>query len=561
MLSEIYIENLAVIQKAIIPIGGNLNVFTGETGAGKSILINGINAVLGQRITKDIVRTGAEKAIITALFKNIPKSAKDKLDEFGISYEDDEIAVSREIFADGGSVARINGRTSTVAVLKELGEVLINIHGQHDNQILLSPEKHLEILDKFGGLEGMLADYRDSFKRLQEIAKKINKLSANEAEKAQKIEMLSYKIEEIGALEIDEEQDALVEEEFLAAENSDRISKALAFSRLLIEGDENTSGTVEQIENAIGELSPYSEMLPKVSQIISRLENAKIELEDIAGEIYSLGDKIDLDAERFDYLSRRREELIKIKKKYGPELKDVINAYQAAVEELQGLQNSSVEIEELKKEKKSLLDEVTEKAKKLSKARENAAKTFIEQVASELSFLDMPNVKLEVAHQKGKLTLNGMDGIEFLISANLGEPPKPISKIASGGELSRIMLALKNVIADKDDIPTLIFDEIDTGVSGRAAQKIGIKLAQIAKIRQVLCVTHLAQIAAMADNHLLIEKNAIDGRTVTNVTKLDFEGRKREIARIMGGDNISQLMLQSAEQMLKSRDDMEILHK
>ncbi|HOV40502.1 MAG TPA: DNA repair protein RecN [Oscillospiraceae bacterium] len=561
MLSEIYIENLAVIQKAIIPIGSNLNVFTGETGAGKSILINGINAVLGQRITKDIVRTGAEKAIITALFKNIPKPAKDKLDEFGISYEDDEIAVSREIFADGGSVARINGRTSTVAVLKELGEVLINIHGQHDNQILLSPEKHLEILDKFGGLEVMLADYRDSFKRLQEIAKKINKLSANEAEKAQKIEMLSYKIEEIGALEIDEEQDALVEEEFLAAENSDRISKALAFSRLLIEGDENTSGTVEQIENAISELLPYSEILPKVSQIISRLENAKIELEDIAGELYSLGDKIDLDSERFDYLSRRREELIKIKKKYGPELKDVINTYQAAVEELQGLQNSSVEIEELKKEKKALLDEVTEKAKKLSKARGNAAKTFIEQVASELSFLDMPNVKLEVAHQKGKLTLNGMDGIEFLISANLGEPPKPISKIASGGELSRIMLALKNVIADKDDIPTLIFDEIDTGVSGRAAQKIGIKLAQIAKIRQVLCVTHLAQIAAMADNHLLIEKNAIEGRTVTNVTKLDFEGRKREIARIMGGDNISPLMLQSAEQMLKSRDDMEILHK
>jgi len=373
--------------------------------------------------------------------------------------------------------------------------------------------------------------------------------------------MLSYKIEEIGALEIDEEQDALVEEEFLAAENSDKISKALAFSRLLIEGDENTSGTVEQIENAISELLPYSEILPKVSQIISRLENAKIELEDIAGELYSLGDKIDLDSERFDYLSRRREELIKIKKKYGPELKDVINTYQAAVEELQGLQNSSVEIEELKKEKKALLDEVTEKAKKLSKARGNAAKTFIEQVASELSFLDMPNVKLEVAHQKGKLTLNGMDGIEFLISANLGEPPKPISKIASGGELSRIMLALKNVIADKDDIPTLIFDEIDTGVSGRAAQKIGIKLAQIAKIRQVLCVTHLAQIAAMADNHLLIEKNAIEGRTVTNVTKLDFEGRKREIARIMGGDNISPLMLQSAEQMLKSRDDMEILHK
>lgn len=554
MLSEIYIENLAVIQKATIPISKNLNIFTGETGAGKSILINGINAILGQRITKDIVRTGSEKAIIVALFKDIPKATKVKLDEFGINYSDDELSISREISADGGSTARINGRTSTVSILKDIGETLINIHGQHDNQTLLAPEKHLDILDSFGGLNKNLSDYQESFKKLQEIARQINKLTVDEADKAQKIEMLTFKVNEIGLLDLEENEDVDIDEEFAVAKNSDQIAKALLLSKTLLMGDDNSSNIIDQAETILQELNPFCDVLNELSPLYTRLNSAKIELTDIAEEIAKLSDKLDLDPERFDFLTSRREEIFHIKRKYGPELSDVIKAYENAVKELESLENSNSQIDKLKKEKQILLTEVTEKAKSLSKAREKASEDFIKQVTGELAFLDMPNVKLDVSHQKGKLTVMGMDTIEFLISANIGEPPKPIAKIASGGELSRIMLALKNVIADKDDIPTLIFDEIDTGVSGRAAQKIGIKLAQIGKIRQVLCVTHLAQLAIMSDNHLLIEKNVIDNRTTTSIKQLDFNGKKQEIARIMGGDNVTELMLKNAEELLMSKN-------
>jgi len=554
LLSEIYIENLAVIQKATIPISKNLNIFTGETGAGKSILINGINAILGQRITKDIVRTGSEKAIIVALFKDIPKATKVKLDEFGINYSDDELSISREISADGGSTARINGRTSTVSILKDIGETLINIHGQHDNQTLLAPEKHLDILDSFGGLNKNLSDYQESFKKLQEIARQINKLTVDEADKAQKIEMLTFKVNEIGLLDLEENEDVDIDEEFAVAKNSDQIAKALLLSKTLLMGDDNSSNIIDQAETILQELNPFCDVLNELSPLYTRLNSAKIELTDIAEEIAKLSDKLDLDPERFDFLTSRREEIFHIKRKYGPELSDVIKAYENAVKELESLENSNSQIDKLKKEKQILLTEVTEKAKSLSKAREKASEDFIKQVTGELAFLDMPNVKLDVSHQKGKLTVMGMDTIEFLISANIGEPPKPIAKIASGGELSRIMLALKNVIADKDDIPTLIFDEIDTGVSGRAAQKIGIKLAQIGKIRQVLCVTHLAQLAIMSDNHLLIEKNVIDNRTTTSIKQLDFNGKKQEIARIMGGDNVTELMLKNAEELLMSKN-------
>ena len=552
MLAEIYIENLAVIQKATIPVCKNLNVFTGETGAGKSILINGINAILGQRITKDIVRTGCEKATIVALFNNITDTTKNKLNEFGISFSDDELTISREISVDGGSTARINGRVCTVSILKDIGETLINIHGQHDNQTLLSPDKHLNILDSFGGINEKLADYQNSFKYLQEIARKINKLTIDEAEKEKRIEMLSFKVNEIGCLDLEENEDVLIEEEFIISKNSDQIAKAVLFAKNMLIGDDNDANVIDQTESVLEEIGKFNEMVTELSPIYNRLNSAKIELIDIADELSNIGDKLDLDPERYDYLLNRREQINNIKRRYGPELSDVIKSYNDAVIELEALQNSNSEIELLRNEKQIVLSQVTEKAKDISKAREQASIAFIEQVTGELAFLDMPNVKLEVQHQKGKLTVNGMDSIEFLISANVGEPPKPIVKIASGGELSRIMLALKNVIADKDDIPTLIFDEIDTGVSGRAAQKIGIKLAQIGKIRQVLCVTHLAQIAVMSDNHLLIEKNVIDNRTITQIRQLDFDGKKNEIARIMGGDNISDLMLKNAEEMLKT---------
>lgn len=554
MLSEIYIENLAVIQKAIIPLNNNLNIFTGETGAGKSILINGINAILGQRISKDIVRTGCDKAVINALFINISEYTKNKSEELGFPCEDNQLVITREIRADGGSTSRINLRACTVSALKEIGETLINIHGQHDNQILLSPEKHIDILDKFGELQDIVEDYKQSFKKLQEIARNINKLIIDKTEKEKKINYLSYVVNEISSLEIEEGEDADVEKEYSALLNSKQIKSALYSSKEIING-ESDENIVSNIDNIIFNLSEIQDNFSEVKTLIERLESCKIELSDIYGELGDLYEYQDFSPERLKFLENRRSELITLEKKYGPELKDVINTYNKALEELNQLETNDSRIIELKEMKKKLLEEVTEKAKKLSQLREETAKKFVQKVTSELTFLNMPNVTLEVKQQKGKLTINGMDTVEFLISANVGEVPKAMAKIASGGELSRIMLALKNVIANKDDIPTLIFDEIDAGVSGRAAQKIGIKLSQISKYRQVICVTHLAQLAIMADNHLLIEKKVNNGRTVTSVSQLNFNDRIKEIARIIGGNNITDLTLKNAEEMLNNRNN------
>lgn len=552
MLKELYIENLAVIKKATITFNNNLNVFTGETGAGKSILINGINAVLGQRTTKDIVRSGCDKAVVSALFVSITKSTKDKLNDSGITYDNDEIIVSREIFADGGSVARINSRPVTVSILKEIGESLINIHGQHDSQILLKSEKHIEILDSFGEIEIALADYQNCFKMLQETAREINKLTINENEKAYRLSELNDKITEIEALDIDEEEDSLIEDEYLISKNSVKLFEGLNNAYNFLSGNDDFDGSIVITDNAAEQINYIKELMPQLDDITQRLKAASIEIDDIAAEISHIISKTNISPERFDYISNRREQINKIKRKYGPELSDVLTNYNIFVAEKEHLEDNDNEIEILKVKKAELLNDVTIKAKALSKLREEASEKFINKVTDELTFLDMPNVKLAVSHEKGKLTINGMDNIELLISSNIGEPPKPISKIASGGELSRIMLALKNVLADKDDIPTLIFDEIDTGVSGRAAQKIGIKLSQISKNRQVLCVTHLAQIAVMADTHLYIEKNVVDNSTVTKVNELSFDERKSEIARIMGGTNINETMLKSAEELLLS---------
>lgn len=552
MLKELYIENLAVIKQATITFNNNLNIFTGETGAGKSILINGINAVLGQRTTKEIVRTGSEKAVVVALFINLSNSTKDKLSELGFTIEDNEVSITREIFSDGGSVARVNSRTTTVSILREIGETLINIHGQHDNQILLSPEKHINIIDNFGSLHNSLAEYQSSFKTLQETARKINKLTLDEKEKNHRIFELTEIINEIETLELYENEDVEIEEEYNVSKNAAKLFEAVNNAYIFLSGTDDMTGAIVETDNAAEELLPLTEFLGDLEPIASRLKAASIEIDDISSELSHLSSRLDIDPKHFDYLSKRREDLNKIKRKYGPELVDVLKTHNNALVELEQLEGNDSQIELLRNQKSELLAEVTQKAKLLSTQREEVAITFIERVTSELTFLDMPNVKLEVSHEKGKLTVNGMDTLEFLISANVGEPPKPIAKIASGGELSRIMLALKNVLADKDDIPTLIFDEIDTGVSGRAAQKIGIKLAQISKFRQVLCVTHLAQIAIMADNHLCIEKNVVDNTTITKVKALDLDERKYEIARIMGGDNATELLLKNAEELINS---------
>lgn len=556
MLSELYIENLAVIEKATIDFSDKLNVFTGETGAGKSILINGINAILGQRVTKDIVRTGTDKAVISALFTDIGDNVLQVLDELGISAEDGQLFLTREIRSDGGSVARVNSRAVNVSALKAIGETLVTIHGQHDNQILMAPERHIEILDSYAESETLIEDYHSSFRELQSIAKKINKIKTEQSKKEFRMAELADIVEEINALNIHEGEDKEIEAELNISKNAVAISEALYMAKQLLSGDDDTDGAVEMTQRASKSVEGYTDIMTEISPIYDRLSSAAIEMEDISEEIGSLLDSLDIDPKRYDYLNQRSDELRRIMKKYGPELDDVLTTLENSQNELDELSGAEQSLDELNKEKERLLAEVSKKAKALSDHRKKAGERFVSQVTEELEFLNMPKVKLVVQQKTGKLTINGMDSIEFLISANLGEEPKPIAKIASGGELSRIMLALKNVIAEKDSIGTLIFDEIDTGVSGRAAQKIGIKLKQISRLRQVLCVTHLAQMAVMADNHLLIEKNIQGDRTVTTVRTLDHEQRKYEIARIMGGENITELMLENAEQYLKDADNM-----
>lgn len=556
MLSELYIENLAVIEKATIDFSDKLNVFTGETGAGKSILINGINAILGQRVTKDIVRTGTDKAVISALFTDIGDNVLQVLDELGISAEDGQLFLTREIRSDGGSVARVNSRAVNVSVLKAIGEMLVTIHGQHDNQILMAPERHIEILDSYAESEALIEDYHSSFRELQSIAKKINKIKTEQSKKEFRMAELADIVEEINALNIHEGEDKEIEAELNISKNAVAISEALYMAKQLLSGDDDTDGAVEMTQRASKSVEGYTDIMTEISPIYDRLSSAAIEMEDISEDIGSLLDSLDIDPKRYDYLNQRSDELRRIMKKYGPELDDVLTTLENSQNELDELSGAEQSLDELNKEKERLLAEVSKKAKALSDHRKKAGERFVSQVTEELEFLNMPKVKLVVQQKTGKLTINGMDSIEFLISANLGEEPKPIAKIASGGELSRIMLALKNVIAEKDSIGTLIFDEIDTGVSGRAAQKIGIKLKQISRLRQVLCVTHLAQMAVMADNHLLIEKNIQGDRTVTTVRTLDHEQRKYEIARIMGGENITELMLENAEQYLKDADNM-----
>lgn len=548
MLKEIYIKNLAVIREAVIPLTERLNIFTGETGAGKSILINGINSVLGHRCSKDIVRSGCDKAVITALFTELSPEIQAKLDELGIAHENEEITITREISADGGSVARINSRTASASMLKEIGAMLINIHGQHDNQVLLDPEKHLKILDSFGGDNTLLENYRETFRKLQQTARRLGELKKQEQSRIERSRYLNEVIEDIGELELSENEDEILEKEYETAKNSERTIIAVRSAAQAISGDEAAN---EMLASAERELAAFTENSKALNELYERLSAAEIELADIAAELENTADKIELDGQRLDYLSSRLGTINKMKRKYATDCDGLTELYNNACTEITQLESSHDEIVELNNEREKLLHTVTEQAKALFDQREKVAKRFAESVAAELEFLNMSGVVIAVKHEKGKLTINGMDTVEFLISANRGEEPKPIARIASGGELSRIMLALKSVIAEKDSIPTMIFDEIDTGVSGKAAQKIGIKLREIGKIRQVICVTHLSQIAVMADNHLMIEKKIIGDRTETAVDQLDFEGRTAEIARIMGGENPSSLMLDTAREELK----------
>lgn len=548
MLKELYIKNLAVIRETTIPLEKRLNIFTGETGAGKSILINGINAVLGQRCSKDIVRTGCDKAVITALFTELSPEVCQKLAELGIDCDDREISVTREINADGGSVARINGRSAPAAMLKEIGSMMINIHGQHDNQILLDSQRHMEILDDFGGDNSLLEEYRATFRELQTTARRLGELKKQEQSRIERTRYLSDVVKDIGALELRAGEDDELEKELAVSENAQRIISAIGSAVHAINGDEGANDIIAAAESEISSLTDES---AEISAIYERLSAVEIELSDIASELEKIADKAELNMQRVDFVRRRLSDINKVSKKYLADSTELVKMYDSACEELTKLEGSDDEIKLLAAKREELLHKVTEQAKALYDYREKVAERFVSRVTEELEFLNMAGVVLAVCHEKGKLTVSGMDTVEFLISANKGEEPKPIAKIASGGELSRVMLALKSVIADKDSIDTMIFDEIDTGVSGKAAQKIGIKLKEIGKVRQVICVTHLSQIAVMADNHLMIEKNIVDGRTETTVTQLDFSGKTAEIARIMGGDNPGSLVIKAAEDELR----------
>ncbi|MBR4224790.1 MAG: DNA repair protein RecN [Oscillospiraceae bacterium] len=555
MINELYIKDLAIIEEASIPFDTGLNVFTGETGAGKSILINGINSVLGQRTNKDIVRAGCDKAYISALFSEIPDELSAKLDELGISHEEGQIALAREIRADGGSIARINGKAASVSLLREIGAMLVNIHGQHDGQVLLDPDKHMGILDSFGQLEDDVAAYNASFRSLQEISRRIHNMAVEQKHRMEQTDKLRAICSEIDAAELHPGEDIELETEYRVAQSSEDIISALSAVSYIVQGDDDSRGVTDMLGDALRELAPVTDRSKAYASVYERIEQLRVELDDIAYDVVSERDSIDTDPGRLAYLRDKLDTIAKLKHKYGPELDDVLHCAEDAREKLAEMSTMSDEITELMHSRDELLHKVSDMAKELSAKRTAAGERFASQVCGELASLDMPDVRICVDIVQGKLTGSGLDTVEFLISTNKGEDLKPLSRIASGGELSRIMLALKSVVSERDSIGTLIFDEIDTGVSGRAAGKIAAKLHKVSEKRQVICVTHLSQLAAMADTHLLIEKRSDGKRTYTGVHKLDTEGRKREIARIMVGDNITDTALKNAEELIMSDRD------
>lgn len=554
MLKELTIENLAVIASAQIPLENGFNAFTGETGAGKSILIHGIQAVLGQRTSKDLVRTGCKKAVITAQFSPISDDTRAVLAEYGQPADDNELLLTREISSDGGSIGKVNGKSAPAALLRALGETLVNIHGQHDNQILLRPERHLEVLDRFGNDRTLLQSYQQEFLALQKTARTLSQLKKTEQEKIQRLKQLQECIAEIGELDPQPQEDRLLDEQFHAASRAEETAElAGTISRMLTDGDENISDALAIACEQLGRLASADSQAESLHE---RLKALNIELRDIADEVNGFTAGM-LSPAEFQRLSDRRNAVNTLALQYHTDADGLRQIYENALKEVEAIETDSDNLRRLTDERSERLHRVTELAKQLTVHRQKLAEAFSRRVGEELAYLNMPRVQLSVSLTQGKLTPNGMDHAEFLISANPGEPPKPIAQIASGGELSRMMLALKSVLAERDAIPTLIFDEIDTGVSGKAAQKIGLKLRELAAHHQVICVTHLAQLATQANHHLLIEKHSTETATNTEVTVLDRAARIEEIARIMGGDDRSDLLLKTAEAALDAASGSE----
>ena len=549
MLSCLQIENVAVIQKAEVHFQPGLNVLTGETGAGKSILIDSINAILGNRTSKDLVRTGASKAVIRASFAQIPDVVLDKLEAAG--YERSaELLLSREITAEGKSSCRINGMPTTAAVLRELCGGLININGQHDSVGLLNPAHHLSILDDYAQNAKLYQEYYVLYRSLVKVKKKLDAMITDEAEKQRRIDLLSYQVQEIeeAGLTAGEEQTLEVRRKVLA--NASTIRDRVAKAHALLSGDDDTPGAVDLLGEASNAMDTAAQLDESLSGVSGTLMDLYYSAKDAAAELIDRLDAYDTNDAELDEIEQRLDLLYRLKRKYGDTVEDIIAFGQKAREELEQIQFSEQRHDQLQAEKLRLYGLAREKAEALTQTRLKAFDELNARITDTLQFLNMPGVRMTLHHARGPLASHGQDSVEFYISTNAGEAPKPLARIASGGELSRITLAIKNALADRDAVPTVIYDEIDSGVSGKAAGRIGEVLRQSAQGHQILCITHTAQIAALADCHLLIQKNVTNDRTYTEIHPLDTEGRVEALARLISGDHVTELSRANAREML-----------
>lgn len=551
MLSNLKISNVAVIEKAEIAFENGLNILTGETGAGKSIVIDSLNAVLGERTSKELVRDGADNAKVSAFFEDIPQKAKDILDELEIEPEDDgSLLVSRTIAADGRSSCRVNGQPVTVSMLKTLGRELITICGQHDSQHLLQKESHLGYVDCLAGTADDIEEYRKIYHSLLSKLKELAGINQNETDKQQRLEFLQYQINELQNADITpgEKDELLLQKKKIL--NREKMATSLYAAKTIIGGDDNSQGLVDMLYSLTDVLALAGEYNKAFEAYLSSCENFRYEIEDCLSAVSDELSQLDENDIDINSVEQRLDLLYRLSRKYGETEEDMLAYLEKITKEYDGIQTSDERALELEQEISLLKEELYDKAKQISEKRKEYAAKFEVDVMSELSYLDMKGVTFCVSFEETKMHENGIDDVEFLISANAGQAPKPLSKIASGGELSRVMLAIRCVLSDLENSDTMIFDEIDTGVSGRAAHKIAYKLRQVSKGKQILCVTHLAQIAAGADNHLLVEKNSQDGKTYTAVRKLVDDERIREIARIIGGDVVTKTTMMSACELI-----------
>ena len=553
MLQLLHIENIAVIEEADITFDEGFNALTGETGAGKSIVIDAMGAVLGQRTSRDLIRTGAAKAFVSAMFSGVPPLPV--LEECGMEAEDGELLLQREIYADGKNACRVGGRPVTVAQLRRIGGALLNIHGQHDGQQLLDEEQHGAYLDSFGRVEEELGAYAACYEAMEVTRKKLKSLQMDEAEKERRMDSLTFQIKELEKAQLKPgEEETLLQRRNLLR-NSEKFMSAVQGAVWSLTGGDDGGGAVSELREAAGAVSGVKGLDDRFGQLHERLENLYSEAYDVAETLRDLQDSFDFSPQELDELAGRADLLYRLKKKYGPTVEDMLAYLEKCREELDQIAFAADTTARLQKQLEKERGRAMKAARALSEARKAAAKQLEERIQEELRQLDMPKVRFAICFEEKEPDALGIDVVRFLMSANVGEELRPINKVASGGELARIMLALKNVLAENELIGTLVFDEVDTGVSGRAAQKVAEKLAQVSRRKQVLCVTHLPQLAAMADTHFSVEKGEREGRTYTRVLRLDRERRKEELARLTGGQRVTSALLAGAEELLDAASE------